>query len=132
MSNPHEQAQSGRWRHLEAGDAGRIAIVAFGIFGLSMTVLVLMGFQPGWANGWPVSKHTVFASFVSIMLFLGFVSLVTSVLIMLCYGVQYFANYPFVGWLTFLLALSLVILATAASAPGVYAIVHAAIVQDWK
>jgi hypothetical protein len=117
---------------LEAGDAGRIAIVSFGIFGLSMTVLAGMGFQPGWANGWPISKHTVFALFVTSMLFVGFVSLVTSVLIMLCYGVQYFADYPLVGWLTFLLALSLVILATAASAPGVYAIVHAAIVQDWK
>ncbi len=97
-----------------------------------MTLFVGMVFQPGWANGWPISKHTVFASFVTIMLIAGFISLVTTVLIMLCYGVQQFANRPFVGWSSFLFVLLFAILATAASAPGVYALVHAAIVQDWK
>jgi hypothetical protein len=132
MNSQHENAKRERWSHLDAGDAGRIAIVAFGIFGLSMAVLVALGFQPGWANGWPISKHTVFASFVTVTLVVGVFSLVTAVLIMLCYGIQQFANRAFVGWSSFLVIFLMTILATVVSVPGVYAIVHAAIVQDWK
>ena len=132
MTSHYDTANRERWRHLRVEDAGRIAIVSFGIFGLSMAILVGMGFQPGWANGWPISKHTVFASFVTIMLVGGLVSLANAGLVMLSYAVEQFAKRPFVGWSSFLLLIFLLLLATAVSSPRVYAIVHAAIVQDWK
>jgi len=131
MTFQHDKPKREHWRQLDAGDAGRIAIVSFGIFGLSITILVGMGFQPGWANGWPISKHAVFASFATTMFVVGFVSLVTTVLIMLCYAVERFAKRPFVGWSSFFFVLLLVLLVTVASSPGVYSVVHTAIVQDW-
>ena len=97
-----------------------------------MTILVCMGFQPGWANGWPVSKHVVFASFVTAMLVVGVVSLVTTVLVMLCFAFGRFAKRPYVGWSSFFLVLLLLLTVIAASIPGAYAIVHAAIAQDWR
>jgi len=97
-----------------------------------MAILVGMGFQPGWANGWPISKHTVFASFVTIMLVVGCVSLATTILVMLSYVVEQFAKRPYVGWSTFLLVQFFLLLTTAISSPGFYAIIHSAIVQDWK
>lgn len=131
MTSQHDDPKRERWRQLDAGDAGRIAIVSFGFFGLSMTVLVCMGFQPGWANGWPISKHVVFATFVTAMLVVGFTSLVTTVLVMLCYAVERFAKRPFVGWPSFFFVLLLLLTVIAAFIPGAYATVHAAIVQDW-
>ena len=132
MNSQYDKPKRERWRQLDAGDAGRIAIVSFGSFGLSMTILVCMGFQPGWANGWPVSKHVVFASFVTAMLVVGVVSLVTTVLVMLCFAFGRYAKRPYVGWSSFFLVLLLLLTVIAASIPGAYAIVHAAIAQDWR
>ncbi len=99
-----------------------------------MMMLVGMGFQPGWANGWPmgISKHVVFASFVTIIFAVSSVSGAAAVLVMLCSVAERISKRSFVGWPSFLVVLFLVFVTVLMACPRVYAIVHMCIVQEWR
>ncbi len=98
---------------------------------MSILVLCGMGFQPGWANGWGVSKHLVFAAFVTGMVAVTATSFSVAVLLPIGYLAQVLTRKPFVGWLSFaaLLAIALVVVLTVC--PRVYQAVHAEIVCAW-
>src|SRR5438105_4571923 len=79
---------------------------AFTILGISASELLVegflvcvMGFQPGWANGWPsVSKHSVFAAFLSGAFFLMLVSAGAVVFAVPCSLLRRLIKRYYVGW----------------------------------
>ena len=99
-----------------------------------MMMLVGMGFQPGWANGWPmdISKHLVFASFVTIVFAVVSISGASALFIWLGFVAEQIAKRPFVGWMTFLVVLMLVAASVLLACPLVYSVVHADIVREWR
>ena len=122
-----------RWRHLTRRDAGATTIVATAIMGMAIMLLVGMGFQPGWANGWPmgISKHVVFSSFVTTIFAVVSVCSASALFIWLGFFAERIAKRAFVGWLTFLVVLLLTIVCIWLASPSVYSAVHADIVQEW-
>jgi hypothetical protein len=123
-----------RLRHLTRRDAALLSVVGAAIGGMALTMLVGMGFQPGWANGWPmgISKHVVFASFVTIIFVIVSVSLASALLIWLGVFVEQIAKRPFVGWMTFFAVLLVVTVGVLLASPHVYAVIHAGIVREWR
>jgi hypothetical protein len=124
---------SARLRYLTRRHAEVTATVSGGILGGSLMVLIGMGFQPGWANGWPmgISKHTVFASFVTVIFVIASTSGSAAVFVALCHVAERIAKRTFVGWISFLVLLSLVFVAVLVACTKVYAVVFADIVRDW-
>ncbi len=122
-----------RLRHLTRRHAEVTAIVSASILGGSLMVLVGMGFQPGWANGWPmgISKHTVFASFVTVIFAIVSMSGSAVVLVALCHMAERISKRTFVGWISFLILLSLVFVVVLDTCPELYAVVFADIVREW-
>ncbi len=109
-------------------------IVAAATVGMALTMLVGMGFQPGWANGWPmgVSKHVVFASFVTIVFAVVGVSASAALFVWLSFFAQQLTQRPFVGWLSFFVVLLLMTVCVLLACPYVYSVVHADIVREWR
>jgi hypothetical protein len=122
-----------RLRHLTWHDAGVTAVVFAAILCMSLVMLVCMGFQPGWANGWPmgISKHSVFTLFVTTIFAVASVSGAGATLILLCFLAEHILKRPFVGWTSFVVVLLLVSVTVFMACPHVYAIVHADIVREW-
>ena len=122
-----------RLRCLTPRDAGVTAVVSVGVFSMSLFMLAGMTFQPGWANGWPmgISKHAVFASFVTIIFAVASISAAAALLVVLCFVVERTLKRPFVAWMSFLAVLMVVSLAVFMACPDVYACVRISIAQEW-
>ena len=116
------------------GDAAAISVVAAAIGGMALIMLIGMGFQPGWANGWPlgISKHAVFASFVTIVFVVVSISFASALCIWLGVVAEQIAKRPFAGWTTFLVLLMVVTAGVLLACPRVYSVVHADIVREWR
>jgi hypothetical protein len=92
-----------------------------------------MGFQPGWANGWPfgISKHVVFAVWATGMLQAMIVTAGAGVLAVLCSHLQQLLRLKSVGWQAFACLVVVWLFVTIPVCCYVYPNVHAAIVKDW-
>jgi hypothetical protein len=114
----------------------RTAVTILGISVSSLLaeglVVCSLGFQPGWANGWPgASKHSVFAAFLSGALFLMLVSVGAAVFAVPCSLLQRLIKREYVGWGAFAsLMLAWAVLATILSA-GAFPALRASILKEW-
>jgi hypothetical protein len=112
---------------------------AWGLFGASMVVLVLQalilcptGFAPGWANGWPgISKHTVFAGFMTGMLLLAQIAVATGLLALPCFVLDRIVKKNYVGWSSFLASMTVALLIALYVCSRAYPAIRAAIAKDW-
>ena len=98
-------------------------------FVASLNLLCGMGFQPSWADGWPVSKHSVFACFVTTVFAVASVSGAGSILILLTFLAE--LKRPFLAWKSFIVAMMLVFVTVIMACPHVYGRVYTAIVREW-
>ncbi len=96
-------------------------------------VLVGMGFQPGWANGWPmgISKHVVFASFVTTVFLVATVSASAFVISFCCFIAERITKRPYLGWVSFVFAILIVFASAIAYSPTVYQNVRTEIMRVW-
>lgn len=123
-----------RLRHLTQREAGVTTIVAIAVAGMAVVNFVGMGFQPGWANGWPmgISKHVVFASFVTIVFTVVSVSASSALFIWLGFFAEQITKRSFVGWMSFLVVVLLMTVCVLLACPYVYSVVHADIIREWR
>ena len=109
------------------------ALLLVGISVWSLVMLVGMGFQPGWANGWPlgISKHVVFASFVTTIFAVASLCGAASRLIAFgCLAVRILKK-SYTGWIFFVVAMTLLFVTVSATCPYFYATVYADILREW-
>jgi hypothetical protein len=112
---------------------------AFTILGISASMLLVegflvcgMGFQPGWANGWPgVSKHSVFAAFMSGAFFLMLVSVGAAVFAVPCSLLQRLMKRDFIGWGAFASLMLVCVILAAILSVSVFPALRANIVREW-
>lgn len=91
-----------------------------------------MCFQPGWANGWPgISKHAVFATFVTSVFTVVSIGGSGAVLSGLCYLADRLSKTPSIGWALFSACLLASFVCVWLAIPGVYDAVHESIVREW-
>src|SRR5438105_448449 len=95
-------------------------------------ILCPCGFAPGWANGWPgLSKHTVFAGFMTGMLLLAQIAIATGLLALLCAGLERLIKTNYVGWSSLLVLMAIVLLAALYVCSRTYPAIRASIAEEW-
>jgi hypothetical protein len=112
---------------------------AFTILSISASTLLVegflvcgMGFQPGWANGWPgVSKHSVFAAFMSGAFFLMLVSVGAAVFAVPCSLLQRHIKRDFIGWGAFASLMLVCAIFAAILSVSVFPALRANIMKEW-
>ena len=88
-----------RCRELPMRTALKIVIIAVAAFTAAVMSACGMGFQPGWANGWPgLSKHIGFASFMTMILCVMLLSAGAALFAVPCSLFQRFIKRSYVGW----------------------------------
>lgn len=88
-----------RWREFPLWTALKIGSIPMATFTAALMSACGMGFQPGWANGWPgLLKHIVFATFMSMILCVMLLSAGAALVAVPCSLVQRFINRNFLGW----------------------------------
>lgn len=98
----------------------------------SLATLIGMGFQPGWANGWPggISQDVVFASFVTAIFAATSLSGVAALLTVPCIAAERRIKRPFVGWTLFIAVLTIVFIVVGVACPHVFASVRASMARE--
>jgi len=112
---------------------------AWRMFGASSVVLLVQvmmlcptTFSPGWANGWPgISKHTVFAGYISGMLLIAELAVATGPLALLGAGLERMVKKVYVGWSAFSISMAIVLPVAIFLASKAYPAIRASIASDW-
>jgi hypothetical protein len=93
-----------------------------------------MGFQPGWANGWPggISKHVVFAVWATGMLLIMLLTSGAGVLAVVCSHLQQLVRRRSVGWAAFAWLFVVWVVVATVVCFNVFPGIHASIVQEWR
>jgi hypothetical protein len=91
-----------------------------------------MGFQPGWANGWPgVSKHSVFAAVMAGAFFFMLVSVGAAVFAVPCSLLQRLVKRDFIGWGAFVSLMLVWTMLAAILSASVFPPLKASITKEW-
>jgi hypothetical protein len=108
------------------------------IAGFSVSVLFVqafiaccMAFQPGWANGLPVSKHSVFAAVMSGFVFTMAMSAGAGVFVIPCAYFERATKRKFAGWWAFLILILAYSLLAAFLSWNAYPTIRAGIAAEW-
>jgi hypothetical protein len=110
----------------------RISLIAFTVATLDIAVVVFLGFQPSWAEGWPgVSKHEVFSFFVVLMLFLASMAISASLLAPLCSIIDHMIKRPYLGSRIFFSCLFACCITFLYIFIQLYEHIYASIQMDW-
>jgi hypothetical protein len=110
----------------------RIFLMSLGVIASEMPLLFALVFQPGWANGWPgLSKHSVFAGFVTVMLFIALMSLATGLLALTASAVDHVVGRRYVGWALFAALLGPASIGVLVLCSHAFSVFREAIAQDW-
>ena len=112
---------------------------AFRILGIAASSLLMegffvcgMGFQPGWANGWPgVSKHSVFAAVMAGAFFFMLVSVGAAVFAVPCSLLQRLVKRDFIGSGAFVSLLLVWAILAAILSASVFPAIRAGIMKEW-
>lgn len=120
-----------RLRHLSRRDAVAITFCSAAVSVIALALLVGMGFQPGWAHGWPFPKELMFATFVTAIFGVVSVSATSIPAIWLCYFSQQMTKRSASGWVAFLVVFVLACGCVILACPHVFTAVHAEIARNW-
>ncbi len=109
------------------------------IFGQAL-IAFCMGFQPGWANGWPgISKHSVFAAVMSAFLFMMLMSAGFAVFVIPCAYLERTVKRKFTWWRGFPLGWRAVALFTlgfsllaAFLSLSAFPVIRASVATEWR
>jgi len=121
-----------RCRELPMRTALKIASIAVAAFTAAVALACGMGFQPGWANGWPgLSKHIVFTAFMTVILCVMLLSAGAALFAVPCSLFQRFIKRSYVGWGMFISLM--IVWAIVAVLIGIRAFpsIRSAIANDW-
>ena len=102
------------------------------VLALQVVVLFPTTFAPGWANGWPgISKHTVFAGFMTGMVLIAQVAVVVALLAPLCALLERAFKKDYLGWASFLGLSAIGILAALCVCLLAYPTIRSSIASEW-
>lgn len=90
-----------------------------------------MAFQPGWANGLPISKHTVFAAVMSSFLFMMLMSAGAALFVFPCAYLERALKREFVGWRALTLIVVLVSMLSAILTWCAFPAIRGSIAAEW-
>jgi len=108
-------------------------VAGFSVAALFAQVFVAccMGFQPGWANGLPVSKHSAFAAVMSGFFFMMLMSAGAAVFVIPCAYFERAIEQEFAGWWAFALLILLFSLLATFLTWNAFPVIRASIAADW-
>jgi hypothetical protein len=106
------------------------ALAVFAILGQAL-VACCLAFQPGWANGFSVSKYTVFATVMSGIVFMMLMSGGAAVLAVPCAWFERRIKHAYAGWWAFALLMLLLSAVAVYTAWRTYPTIRAGIAADW-
>jgi hypothetical protein len=102
------------------------------VLAVQATILCPSSFAPGWANGWPgISKHTVFAGFMTGMLLVAQIAVANGLLALLCAGLGRAVKKNYVGWASYLVLMLIVLLISLYACSRAYPAIRASIAEEW-
>jgi hypothetical protein len=100
------------FKEMSLRTAWRVLGASMAVIGFQAVVLCPTTFAPGWANGWPgLSKHAVFAGYLTGMLLLAQMALAIGVLALFCAGLERRVKKDYIGWSSFLILTPIIFLA---------------------
>jgi len=106
---------------------GSLIVLAF------QTMMVCScGFAPGWADLPGLSKHTVFAGWMTGMLLLAQIAAATGLLAPLCAGLNRAVRKDYIAWSSFLILMVVALLAALYVCSRTYPVFRASIAEEWK
>jgi hypothetical protein len=121
-----------RFKQLSIHIAKRIFLFSLAVIASQIYALFFLGFQPGWANGWPgLSKHSVFAGFVTVTLFVALLSGATGILALVGSVIERVVGKRYVGWASFAILLSVASVVILAVCTQAFPVFRASIAREW-
>jgi hypothetical protein len=121
-----------RFRHLTREDAIAVLCTSLALLAGDAGLTFGLGFQPGWANGWPgLSKHSVFATFISTALFVAVVSGASALAAFPCSLLQRLVPRPYVGWGALALGILAAAVLAAILSVHLFPEIRASIANEW-
>ena len=111
--------------------AYRIVGIAVSALGFAGFAGCGMGFQPGWANVPGLSKHLVFATVMSVILFLMLLSAGAALFAVPCSFSQKLIKRNYFGWGAFAFLILLWVVVSGVLCVGAFSSIRSSITHEW-
>jgi hypothetical protein len=120
-------------REMPAEVASKLLCRSIGLLACEALIVCVLVFQSAWANSWPVgiSKHDIFASFMTGMAVLVLLTAEAAVLVPIGFEAEQVFRRPYVAWGSFLILMTVALIVDVAVSPRVFGAIRAAIAADW-